>query len=180
MRNFLIRGFKFGLIGLLLIPAVATAHGPSRLKLVKNIEIDAPPEKVWAVISEFCSIEEWHPAVEACESDGSHEKGTSRVLTLGNGESFTEELLKYEEEEMLYAYRITEPNHDAVPVGTYGSTIDVDAGENGGSVLSWKGFFYRAYANNNPPPELSDEAAMEAVTNIYESGMASIKERAEQ
>lgn len=180
MRKFVTRGLTLGLVGLLLIPALASAHGPSRLKVVKEVEIDASPEKVWAVISEFCSIQDWHPAIAKCESDGSHEKGTSRVLTLENGESFTEELLKYNDEEMLYAYRITEPNHDAVPVGTYGSTIDVNAGENGGSVLNWKGFFYRAYPNNDPPPELSDEAAEKAITEIYDSGMASIKERAEQ
>lgn len=176
MRNL----YKFLMIALFAIPALATAHGPSRLKVVKDIEIDAPPEKVWAVISEFCAIETWHPAVEKCEANGGNEKGATRVLTLGNGESFTEELSKYDADEMLYGYRIIEPNEKAVPVGTYGSTIDVNAGDNGGSLLSWKGFFYRAYPNNDPPPELSDEAAVEAVTNIYDTGMARIKELAEQ
>lgn len=176
MRNLL----KLGLIGLLLVPALATAHGPSRLKHTKTINIDAPPEKVWAVISDFCAIQDWHPAIAKCETSGGTEKGTTRVLTLGNGESFTEELLKYSAEDMSYAYRITEPNHKAVPVGTYGSTIDINAGENGGSELVWKGFFYRAYPNNDPPPELSDEAAVNAIKNIYDSGTARIKELAEQ
>lgn len=176
MRNL----YKLGLIGLLLIPALASAHGPSRLKVTKDIEINASPDKVWAVIADFCAIQEWHPAVEKCETSGGTEKGTTRVLTLGNGESFTEELLSHDPEGMSYGYRITEPNHDAVPVGTYGSTISVSAGDNGGAVLNWKGFFYRAYPNNDPPPELSDEAAMDAVTNIYDTGMARIKELAEQ
>lgn len=184
MRNFALRGSMFGLAGLLLTAALAPqtvlAHGPSRLKVVKSIDIDAPPEKVWAVIAEFCSIQEWLPPVEKCESDGTHEKGTTRVLTVGNGESFTEELLEYNPEEMSYAYRITEPNHAAVPVGSYGSTIDVNAGESGGSTLSWKGFFYRAEPNNNPPPEFSDEAAMKAISGIYDAGLAKIKELAEQ
>lgn len=175
MRNL----YKLGLIGLLLIPALASAHGPSRLKVVKEIDINAAPEKVWAVIADFCAIQDWHPAVTKCESSGGTEEGTTRVLTLENGEAFTEELLNYSGEEMSYGYRISEPNHDAVPVGTYGSTIDVNEGENGGTKLVWKGFFYRAYANNDPPPELSDEAAVEAVTGIYESGMAKIKELAE-
>ncbi len=176
MRNL----YKLVLIGLLLIPLAIQAHGPSRLKVNKDIEIDASPEKVWNVIAEFCSIQEWHPAIENCESSGGTEKGTTRVLTLGNGESFTEEMLSHDPEAMSYSYRISEPNHDAVPVGTYGSTIDVNAGDGGGAVVSWKGFFYRAYPNNDPPPELSDEAAEEAVTNIYDSGLASIKELAEQ
>lgn len=176
MRNL----YVFGMIALLTIPALGTAHGPSRLKVIKEIEINASPEKVWAVISDFCAIETWHPAVEKCETNGNNEKGTARVLTLGNGESFTEELLKYSADEMLYGYRISKANHKAVPVGTYGSTIDVNDGENGGSKLVWKGFFYRAYPNNDPPPELSDTAATEAVTSIYETGMARIKALAEQ
>ena len=172
--------YKLGLIGLLLIPAIASAHGPSRLKVVKDIQIDASPAEVWDVISEFCSIETWHPAVAKCEkSDGGNEKGTTRTLTLGNGESFTESLLSYNADGMTYSYRIAEANHDAVPVGSYGSTITVSGGEEGGANLNWKGFFYRAYPNNDPPPELSDEAALEAINGIYDSGMARIKELAE-
>ncbi|MEX2517607.1 MAG: SRPBCC family protein [Gammaproteobacteria bacterium] len=170
---------KYCFVGLLIIPALACVHGPSRQKVEKDMEINASPDKVWAIISEFCSIQDWHPAVEKCESDGSHEKGTTRVLTLGNGESFTEELLKHEPDNMSYSYRITESNFDAVPVGTYGSTITVKAGDGGGSVVNWRGFFYRAYPNNDPPPELSDEAAVNAVTGIYDAGLAKIKELAE-
>ena len=177
MRNL----YKLGLIGLLVIPAIASAHGPSRLKVNKDIQIDASPAEVWDVISEFCSIEAWHPAIEKCElgGDGGNKKGTTRTLTLGNGESFTESLLSHNADGMTYSYRITEPNHDAVPVGSYGSTITVSEGEDGGANLNWKGFFYRAYPNNDPPPELSDEAALEAVNGIYDSGMARIKELAE-
>jgi hypothetical protein len=33
--------------------------------------------------------------------------------------------------------------------------------------------------NNDPPPELSDEAAVMAVTNVYASGLAALKSKAE-
>jgi hypothetical protein len=33
--------------------------------------------------------------------------------------------------------------------------------------------------NNDPPPELSDEAAIKAVTDIYKSGLAALKAKAE-
>ena len=49
----------------------------------------------------------------------------------------------------------------------------------GTSNLRWKGGFYRAYPNNDPPPELNDEAAVKAVTAVYDGGLASIKEIAE-
>jgi hypothetical protein len=31
----------------------ASAHGPSRQKITESIEINAPPAKVWAAISDF-------------------------------------------------------------------------------------------------------------------------------
>ncbi len=36
-----------------LMPALALAHGPTRQKVVSKIEINAPVEKVWALIGEF-------------------------------------------------------------------------------------------------------------------------------
>ena len=168
------------LFGLFLLPAITSAHGPSRQKVEKMVEINAAPEKVWSVISEYCAIKDWHPAIDECESDGGNEAKTIRTLTLGNGEILREELLKYNPEKMMYQYMFKEPNLKAVPVSSYGSTIMVQPGENGGSVLIWKSGFYRGFMNNNPPPELSDEAAVAAVTAIYEAGMAQIKELAEK
>ena len=80
--------------GLFLLPAITSAHGPSRQKVVKEMEINASPEKVWSVISEYCSISTWHPAIEKCESDGGNTPDTIRILTLVNGELLKEKLLK--------------------------------------------------------------------------------------
>ena len=52
-------------------------------------------------------------------------------------------------------------------------------GDGNKSVLSWKGAFYRGYMNNDPPPELNDEAAVKAVTGIYEAGLDAAKKAAE-
>ena len=166
--------------GFLLLPALASAHGPSRQKVVKEIDINASPEKVWAVISDFCAIKNWLPPVTECESNGSHEPNTLRTLTLENGELLKEQLLKHRPEKMMYQYMIKEANTKALPVSSYGSTIMVTAGENGGSVLTWKSGFYRGFMNNNPPPELSDEAAVNAVSAVYDAGLAKIKELAEK
>ncbi len=144
------------------------------------MEINASPDKVWSIISDYCAIQDWHPGIEKCESNGSNDPKTIRTLTLGNGEILVEELVKYNPEKMMYQYMFKEPNIKAVPVSSYGSTIMVREGENGNALLSWKSGFYRAYTGNNPPPELNDEAAIKAVTDIYDAGMAKIKELAEQ
>ena len=75
---------------------------------------------------------------------------------------------------------IDEANVKAVPVSSYGSSISVSANENGGAIVTWKSGFYRGFMNNNPPPELSDEAAVNAVSAIYDIGLATIKKLAEE
>jgi Polyketide cyclase / dehydrase and lipid transport len=168
------------LFGLFLLPAITSAHGPTRQKVVKEIEINAAPEKVWAIISDFCAIKEWLPPVTECESDGTNNPDNIRILTLENGEKLKEKLLKHNPEKMMYQYMIHEANVKAVPVSSYGSSIIVKASENGDTIITWKSGFYRGYMNNNPPPELNDEAAVNAISAIYDAGLAKIKKLAEQ
>ena len=44
----------------------------------------------------------------------------------------------------------------------------------GKTEVEWKGAFYRGFMNNDPPPELSDEASLKAVTDLYKAGLASL------
>ena len=46
----------------------------------------------------------------------------------------------------------------------------------GGSLIEWRGAFYRGYPNNDPPPELNDEAAIAAVTGVYQAGLDALTE----
>jgi hypothetical protein len=78
---------------------------------------------------------------------------------------------------MSLKYRIK--SGDALPVTNYSSTIKVSAA-GGKSTVEWRGAFYRGYPNNNPPPELSDEAAVAAVTGVYRSGLDQLKAVAEK
>ncbi len=162
------------------IPFAAHAHGPSRQKVELAVDVQADPAATWAVISEFCAIEKWHPAVAKCEQQGGNEAGATRTLTLeGSGAIVKNELLKYDAEGMSYKYKITENDVKNFPVTTYAATLSVAPGEGGGSKLTVKAGFYRGYTNNDPPPELNDEAAVKAVTGLYEAGLAEIKKLAE-
>ena len=65
-----------------------------------------------------------------------------------------------------------------LPVNNYSSTITVkDAG--GKSEVEWKGAFYRGFMNNDPPPELSDEAGVKAVSDVYKTGLEALKAKLE-
>ena len=44
---------KLCLLNMLLIPVLVMAHGPSRQKVVQEIEINASADKVWKIIENF-------------------------------------------------------------------------------------------------------------------------------
>lgn len=157
-------------------PMVADAHGPSRQKVSETVEIAAPPETVWARIGDFGDMS-WHPAVFSTDAEGGNAVDATRRLTLGSADGGTidEVLYRYEPDKRSYSYRITAVDVAVLPVNNYSSTIEVKAGADGGSLVEWRGAFYRGFPNNDPPPELSDEAAIEAVTAVYRTGLDALK-----
>lgn len=165
------------LMVVLLTPSFVSAHGPSRQKVVKEISVNAPAAAVWEAICDFCSIAAWHPAVVQCDGPGGIEPGTARVLTVGEagGPQIHEELQKFDAGKMTYKYKITKTDNAVLPVITYSAFLSVADNGDGTSKVTWRGGFYRAYPNNNPPAELNDEAAMTAVTSVYDAGLQGIK-----
>lgn len=170
------------LFTLLALPGLAFAHGPSRQKVEKSVTVAAPAAKAWAVVADFCAIEKWNPAVAKCEGTGGNEPGATRVLTLNDaatGPKIHNELVKYDAEKMSYRYKITENDVNVFPVTTYSAEVSVSAIDDASSKVTLKAGFYRGYTNNDPPPELNDEAAVKAVSTTYDAALARIKELAE-
>ncbi len=161
---------------LTLLPGVASAHGPSRQKVVEFVEINAPADKVWAVVGNFKDMS-WHPAFAKTEATG-NEVGATRVLTTTAGGKINETLTKYNAEGKSLSYEITEVDVKVLPVTNYAATISV-TGSGDKSTVEWRGAFYRGYVNNDPPPELSDEAAVNAITGVYKDGLAALKKKLE-
>jgi carbon monoxide dehydrogenase subunit G len=141
-------------------------------------EVAAPPEEVWAVIGNFDDLS-WHPAVFSTEGEGGNEIDATRLLTLGqeSGPTIAEVLYKYSAEKMSYSYRITAVEVEVLPVTNYSSHLTVKPRDGGGSIIVWRGAFYRGYPNNDPPAELNDEAAVAAVAGVYQAGLDALVER---
>lgn len=162
-----------------LFPALATAHGPSRKKEVTTIEINAPADKVWEVVGDYRDMG-WHPSIAKTEADpGELKKEVSkRKLTFKSGAVFTDTLTRYEPENHTIAFLTNDEDHKELPVEGYSSTISV-TDEAGKSKVEWKGAFYRGYMNNDPPPELSDAAAIKAVSAFQKQGLDALKAKLE-
>jgi hypothetical protein len=167
------------------LPVVALAHGPSRQKVTETIEINAPADKVWAVVGNFQDMS-WAPAVAKTEgkgdnkpATGANNDGATRTLTLKNGGVIQEMLDRYDPEDKSYSYEITKVDVKVLPVNDYSSKITVTADGDNKSTLEWHGAFYRGFMNNDPPPELNDEASAKAVSDLYKSTLAAVKAKIE-
>ncbi len=159
---------------LLLFTGLVQAHGPTRQKVIVKQEIAAAPQAVWDRVKNFHDMS-WHPAVVKTEGEGGNTIGSTRLLTLGNGGQILEKLEKYNDEKHSFFYRIESVDVKVLPVTNYSSWFSIKETESGGSLVTWKGAFYRGYPNNNPPPELNDQAAKDAVKGVYEGGLANLK-----
>jgi carbon monoxide dehydrogenase subunit G len=160
------------------LPSLALAHGPTRQKVTVTAELAAEPAQVWAAIGNFQDMS-WHPAVHSSTGANGNAIDATRRLVLGGdgGPTIDEELYKYDADKMSYSYRITEVDVAVLPVTNYSAHLTVKPRDGGGSVVEWRGAFYRGYPNNDPPAELNDEAAIAAVTGVYQAGMDALVER---
>lgn len=175
------RIFAFAVAGAVAFASAALAHGPVRLKLELDKQLNATPDEVWAVIGKFDDMS-WHPAVEKTEitGDGSVDQPekSERVLHLkgDGGATITEILSKWQPEKRCYAYRIEKVDTAVLPVTNYGSTLCVQD-EGGKAKVVWKGGFYRGDPNGQPPANLNDDAAIAGVTAIYQAGLDALAEK---
>ncbi|MDP4302760.1 SRPBCC family protein [Leptothrix discophora] len=155
----------------------AQAHGPTRQKVTEKVEIDAPTAKVWGLIRHFDALKDWHPAVAESPADKGNEVGSVRTLKLKGGGGLVETLERYDDAQMRYGYRAKDGG--ALPVTNYTSQIQVSDAGGGKSSVEWRGAFYRGYPNNDPPPDQNDEAAVAAITGVYQAGLKQLKALAE-
>jgi Polyketide cyclase / dehydrase and lipid transport len=177
----MMRRFLLSAAILAALAPVSLAHGPTRQKVAETVEINAPAEMVWARIGNFQDMS-WLPAVAKTEGQGGNEvdKATRKLILQGDGTAtIDEQLYKYDATKMSYSYRITKVDVKVFPVNDYSSHITVKAVDANKSIVEWRGAFYRGYMNNDPPPELNDEASVAAVKGVYRLGLDALKKELE-
>ena len=144
------RRLLFSLIALIAyMQGSLQAHGPSRQKVVSKIEINAPIDKVWAVVGNFQDMS-WHPLIAKTEGTGGNSDGATRKLTLKSGGVISEKLTKYDSETRSLAYEITDVDVKVLPVTNYSAQMSVN-GTQEKTIVEWRSAFYRGFVNNDPP-----------------------------
>ena len=158
------------------------SHGPTRQKLKESVTINAKPEDVWNIIKDFGKINTWHPSISKVDSDSKNESGSIRTIYYSpkNNTPIKQKLENYNAEKMMYKTSITEVDIKSFPVSTYTANISVKGNDDGTSTVLWKAAFYRAFLNNDPPPELNEAAAIKAVTEFFQAGLNNLKSKLEK
>ena len=92
-------------------------------RVVRSTIIDAPIERVWAVLRDFNSHAQWHRAIEASHIEGgerSDQVGCVRSFTLKDGHRIREQLLTLSDTEHRSTYCIVEAT---VPLQRYVASV---------------------------------------------------------
>lgn len=156
----------------------ALSCGPSRMKEAERVTIDAPAEKVWALVGSYADMS-WHPDVGATESAAPPaDAKAARRYTLKSGAVISDALTSKDDKTRTIRFLVDKGDPKVLPVTGYASVISVTEQE-GKTVVEWKGAYSRAYLNNDPPPELSDDAATAAVTAFQHAGLDGLKRKFE-
>lgn len=165
------------LLALSMMSFTAAAHGPSPQKVEKSITIKADPAKVWAIVKDFGNMHKWHPGVASTKLEKKGED-TFRTLTFKDGGSVYEKLRSSDDAAMRLRYEIVS---GTLPLTDYNAMMTVSKGEKAGeTTVTWVGRFYRLYKLNPPIPEGQDDAtAVQAITGIFDSGLANLQKVAE-
>ena len=88
-----------------LVAFTAQAHGPTRRKVTESIEINAPADKVWAVVGNWKDAN-WLENVTKTETQGDDPSKSKLVLTLKDGGTMNETGGKYKPDDKLFMFYI--------------------------------------------------------------------------
>ena len=165
-------------LGATLVGSATWADPPKTIRVSETVEIKAPIDKVWATVSDFDSLNKWHPGFASDElvSGGNGKVGAVRKLTIKDGPTFTERLLAFDAAHHSYRYKIIE---SPLPFTGYVSTISVRPGPAGMTKVIWSGSCKRKNSADNPPEAESDAGVTKLLKGVYRGGLDNLKKMLE-
>ena len=138
-------------------------------RVVRSTIIDAPIERVWAVLRDFNSHDQWHDAVEQSRIEGnerSDQVGCVRSFTLRDGNRIREQLLTLSDTEHKSTYCIVEAT---VPLQRYVATVTLKP------VTDGQRTFWHWESTFATPPGRERELHDMVAQGVYETGFANLQ-----
>ena len=123
-------------------------------QVTRSIALNAAPGEVWALISGFQSLPDWHPAIETSTRDDIGGVEHRRLGLAGGGEVVEKNLGA---DAMSYGYEIIE---SPLPLADYKAIISVADAGGGKAVVVWSSTF-----------EGTADGAADIVIGIHQSGL---------
>ena len=138
-------------------------------KVVRSTIIDAPIDRVWAVLRDFNSHADWHDVVDQSRIEGSERSdqvGCVRNFTLKDGNRIREQLLTLSDTEHTSTYCIAEAT---LPLQRYVSTLKLRPVTDGNRTFwHWESTFAT-------PPGMERELHDMVAQGVYEAGFANLR-----
>ncbi|MBL8325026.1 MAG: SRPBCC family protein [Rubrivivax sp.] len=138
-------------------------------RVVRSTIIDAPIERVWAVIRDFNSHDQWHAVVDQSRierSEKSDQVGCVRNFTLKDGHHIREQLLTLDDRQHKSTYCIVEAT---VPLQRYVATVTLKPVTDGNRTFwHWESTFAT-------PPGMERELTDMVAQGVYEAGFENLR-----
>ena len=137
--------------------------------VVRSTVIDAPIARVWAVLRDFNSHDQWHDVVAESRIEGSDrgdQVGCVRSFTLKDGNKIREQLLTLSDTDYKSTYCIVEAT---VPLQRYVATVTLKPVTDGDRTFwHWESTFAT-------PPGQERELREMVARDVYEAGFANLR-----
>ena len=138
-------------------------------RVIRSTVIDAPIERVWAVLRDFNSHDQWHSAVAESHIEGGElatQVGCVRNFRLQDGAHIREQLLTLDDREHRSTYCIVEAT---VPLQRYVATVTLKP------VTDGQRTFWHWESRFDTPPGREKELHDMVATNVYQGGFDAIR-----
>ena len=138
-------------------------------KVVRSTVIDAPIERVWAVLRDFNSHDQWHGVVDSSRIEGGDrgdQVGCVRSFSLKDGNRIREQLLALDDREHKSTYCIVEAS---VPLQRYVASVTLKPVTDGNRTFwHWESSFAT-------PPGMERELRDMVAQGVYEAGFENLR-----
>lgn len=137
--------------------------------VTRSAILDAPLERVWAVVRDFNSHDRWHDVVAESRIEGgesSSQVGCIRDFTLKDGNHIREQLLSLDDREHVSRYCIVEAT---VPLERYVATVTLKRVTDGDRT------FWHWHSTFATPPGRERELVAMVANGVYEAGFANMR-----